>query len=121
MHVLVIATLMNAMATTHKHHSLGRCKHILSAYWAVAVGGALDAAMRILYRDRQTNATCLNVVNMKRVSPILSIPCSDRSPSPILAQHGISHNHRNDIYSSWNRHPITCIHYNNTMPLVLRI
>lgn len=49
--MLIIAPLVDAVATTHEYHRLGRSKHVLAAYWTVAIGGALDTAVRVAYGD----------------------------------------------------------------------
>jgi hypothetical protein len=58
-HVLVVASLMNAVATEHEDNGSGGCKHILSADGAIAVGDSLDAFVRVLHRHGHTSTTSL--------------------------------------------------------------
>ena len=48
-HMLVIAQVVDTMATAHEDDGLWRRKHVLSADWTVAVGRALNASMCIAY------------------------------------------------------------------------
>lgn len=58
-HMLVIASMMDAMATTHEDDSLWGRKHVLAAYRTVAVRRAFDTAMSLPDTNRKTYATSL--------------------------------------------------------------
>jgi len=59
--VLIIASLVDAVATEHKDNRPGRSEHVLSTDWAVAVRYSLYAFMGMLYRHRHANAASLAV------------------------------------------------------------
>ncbi len=46
LHVLVVASMMDAVSTGHEHHRLWRGEHVLSADGTVAVRGPFDAFVR---------------------------------------------------------------------------
>ena len=58
-HVLVIAAVMDAVATAHEDDGLRRGEHVFTTNRTVAIGGALDAAMSITDGNRHANATGL--------------------------------------------------------------
>jgi len=47
--MFVVACLMNAVTAEHKDDWTGRCKHVLSADRAIAVGDSFDAFMRMFH------------------------------------------------------------------------
>ena len=57
--MLVVAAVMDAVAATHEDYWFGRGEHVFAAYWTVAVGGALDAAVGVTYGDGHTYGACL--------------------------------------------------------------
>ena len=58
-HVLIVTTVMDAVAAAHKYDGLRRGKHIFATNGTVAVGGALDAAMSVADGDGHANAAGL--------------------------------------------------------------
>jgi GrpB-like predicted nucleotidyltransferase (UPF0157 family) len=73
--VLRKAFLVNTMPAAHEDNSVRRRKHIISTDWTVALSGALDTSMGVLYRDRQTHTTRLLLGQHLRrnTEPYLSI------------------------------------------------
>jgi hypothetical protein len=56
----VVAVPVNGMPTSHEHHGLRRCEHILVADGAVTVAGPFNAFMRHFHRDVHAKAACLH-------------------------------------------------------------
>jgi len=50
---------MNAMAAEYEDHGRGRCKHVLSTYWAIAIGNPLDAFMGMFHGHGHAGAASL--------------------------------------------------------------
>lgn len=51
LHMLSIASRMDAVTTSHEYDSLWRSEHVFAANWAIRVCRALYTAMKILERD----------------------------------------------------------------------
>lgn len=47
-HVFVVASMVYAVAASHKDYCLGRCEHVFAADGAITICRALDAAMGVL-------------------------------------------------------------------------
>ncbi len=49
--MLVVASVVDAVAAAHEDHSLRRGEHVFATDRAIAVSGAFDAAMRVANGD----------------------------------------------------------------------
>jgi hypothetical protein len=101
-YVLIVAFLVNRMATRHKSNCLSRSKEIFSTNGTVALHVLFNAPMRTLEVHCHANITGLRLVYMFRIGE----PCNGNSPSPNLLLGGIFHNLNNDKWILLTNRPI---------------
>ena len=65
LYVHAIATFVNCVATWHKNHGLWGCEHVITAYRAIAIRGALDTPMSIPDRNSHACRAGLNTLSVK--------------------------------------------------------
>ena len=59
--MLPIAVKMDTVTALHEDYGLWGGKHVLAAYWTVAVCRSFDATMRVFHFDREAYAACLEI------------------------------------------------------------
>ena len=62
--MLPIAVKMNTVTALHKDYGLWGGKHVLAAYWTIAVCRPFDATMRVFHLDREAYAAGLEIFEL---------------------------------------------------------
>lgn len=57
---------MDTVTTPHHNHCFWGSKHVVAANGTVALSGPFNTPMRVLNRDRQTDAACLRLISIMR-------------------------------------------------------
>jgi hypothetical protein len=115
--VLVIARLVNAVATKHENNGSRGCEHIFPTDWTIAIRHPFYAFVGAFHGHRHTYTTSLFLLLAKDSTVYMGVgkPCNEKSLSQGHGLFYICHNHSSDICFCSSHCPTTYRHRSNTM------